>query len=159
MKNWKRIACALLAAVLMVALFAACGGGSEPKAVNTKTGTYDEMVAYLKAKGYIANDATPVDMNTTAGYTQDNTGGEMPYSTIADKAEDWGGLWLVWFDPNAEDQENYNSMASNGGTIVIMGGANIFQPAANSGRFAIAFAEDYAQKDAVLADFNALPKE
>ncbi len=157
MKKMKQILCALLAAVLMVALFAACSKEVTP--VNTNTCTYDEMVAYLKDKGYIAKDATPVDMNTTAGYVQDNTGGDMPFSTIGDKAEDWGGLWLVWFDPNAKDQEAYNSMASSGGTIVIMGGANIFQPAANSGRFAIAFAEDYAKKDDVLADFKALPKE
>ena len=160
MKTWKKALSLLLAAAMLAAVLTACGGSKGPDPVNTKTGTYDEMVEYLKAKGYIAADATPVDINTTAGYTTDNTGGEMPFSTVADKAEDWGGLWLFWFEDGGElYQSNFSGIGTNSGTIVIMGGANILQTAAYSGNFAIAFAEDYAQQDAVLADFNALPKE
>ena len=50
-------------------------GGS--KTVDPKTCTYDEMVDYLTAKGYISKDAAPVDMLTTEGYLTDNTGGGM----------------------------------------------------------------------------------
>lgn len=151
----KRIACALLALVLTLA---ACGGAKE---VNTKTGSFDDMVAYLIAKGYIAKDAAPVDINTTEGYVQDNTGGQMPVAVVADKAQDLGGLWLFWWDAaNPSDAyANYESMAANSGTIVIMGGAAVLQTAANSGNFAIAFAGDYAKADAALADFKSLPRE
>ena len=51
MKNTaKRTLCALLALMLTLSL-AACGGA---KTVDPQTCTYDEMVAYLTAKGYIA---------------------------------------------------------------------------------------------------------
>ncbi len=154
----------LLSIVLALALclsLAACGE-KEPDPVNAKTCTYDEMVDYLTAKGFIAEGTTPVDINTTAGYVQDNTGGEMPFSTVADKAEDWGGLWLFWFDGANQSEcytSNFANIAMNSGTIVIMGGANILQTAGYNGYFAIAFAEDYAQKDAALEAFNALPNE
>ena len=81
---------------------------------------------------------------------------------VADKAQDFGGLWLFWFDVEGDSelyQSNFQNIAMNGGTIVIAGGAALLQTEAYSGNFAIAFAEGYAQKDAVLADFNALPKE
>ena len=159
MKTLKKSLCARLAALMLAASLTACGGGA--KEVNTKTGSFDDMVAYLTEKGYIAKDATPVDINATEGYVTDNTGGQMPFATVADKAQDFGGLWLFWWDTAnpTDNYSTYESMAANGGTIVIMGGAAILQPAGTSGSFAIGFAEDYAQKDAALADFNALPKE
>ncbi len=161
MKKMRRALCMIFALTALVAVLAACGS-KEPDPVNTRTGTYDEMVEYFKAKGYIGEDVTPVDINTTAGYTKDNTGGEMPFSTVADKAEDWGGLWLFWFDGENQSEcylSNFADIEMHGGVIVVLGGANILEAAAYSGYFAIAFAEDYAQKDAVLADFNSLPSE
>ena len=159
MKTLKKSLCALLAALMLAASLTACGSGA--KAVNTKTGSFDDMVAYLTAKGYIAKDATPVDINTTAGYVTDNTGGQMPVAVVADKAQDYDGLWLFWWDSAdpSDAYANYESMAANGGTIVIMGGACVIKPEASSGNFAIGFAEGYAKKDAALADFKALPKE
>lgn len=156
MKNTaKRTLCALLALMLTLSL-AACGGA---KTVDPKTCTYDEMVAYLTAKGYIAKDAAPVDMLTTAGYVTDNTGGDLPFVPFADRAQDYDGLWLMWWD-SAAPSEAYTScfqnIAMNGGAVVYMGGAAVLPTAACSGNFAVAFAEGYAQKDAVLADFSAL---
>ena len=138
MKNTaKRTLCALLALMLTLSL-AACGGA---KTVDPQTCTYDEMVAYLTAKGYIAKDAAPVDMLTTAGYVTDNTGGDMPFVPFADKAQDYDGLWLMWWD-SAAPSEAYTScfqnIAMNGGVIVYMGGAAVLPTAACSGNFAVA---------------------
>lgn len=161
MKNLKKSLCMLLALLTLTVSLAACGS-KDPTPVNTKTGSFDDMVAYFTDKGYIAKDTAPVDMLTTAGYLTDNTGGDFPFAPFADQAKDYGGLWLMWWD-SATPSEAYSScfenIAMNGGTVVYMGGAAILSTAAYSGNFAIAFAEDYAQKDAVLADFNALPKE
>lgn len=161
MKTLKRSICALLAMLLLAASLTACGS-KDPAPVNTKTGSFDDMVAYLTAKGYIAKDATPVDMLTTEGYVQDNTGGDFPFVPFADRAEDFGGLWLMWWDsetPSEAYTSCFENIAANSGTVVYMGGAAVLQTAAYSGNFAIAFAEGYAQADAVTADFNALPKE
>lgn len=160
MKTLKKTICALLAMLMLTACLSACGS-KDTDPVNTAKCTYDEMVAYLTAKGYIAKDATPVDINSTEGYVQDNTGGEFPFVTIADKAEDFGGLWLFWWDTAnpTENYDTYTSMASNGGMIVFMGGAAVMETKAHSGNFAIAFADGYAKADDVLADFSALPKE
>lgn len=155
-KAAKRALCALLALVLTFGL-AACGGGAKP--VAPKTCTYDEMVGYLTAKGYIAKNASPVDMLTTEGYVTDNTGGDMPFVPFADKAQDYGGLWLMWWDaaaPSEAYESCFKNIAMNSGTVVYMGGAAVLQTAAYNGSFAIAFAEDYAQKDAALKDFSAL---
>ena len=73
-----RTLCALLALVLLCGL-TACGGA---KAVDPETCTYDEMVEYLTAKGYISKDAAPVDMLTTEGYLTDNTDGEIPFAPL-----------------------------------------------------------------------------
>lgn len=164
MKTFKKILCLALAALMLVSVLAACGGDKEEKGndvdpVNAKTCTYDEMVAYLKAKGYIADGTTPVDINTTAGYnTTDNAGGEIQ-PVWADKAEDYGGLWIFWWDlENQTDAyEIYTSMSANSGTMVYMGGAVVLEGASHNGAFAIYCADGYAQKDAVIADFTALP--
>ena len=151
----KRTLCALLALVLVCGP-AACGGA---KAVDPETCTYDEMVEYLTAKGYISKDAVPVDMLTTEGYLTDNTGGEVPFAPFADKAQDYDGLWLVWGDAAAPSEAYINcfqNLAMNGGTAVYMGGAAVLETAAHNGSFAIAFGDGYAQKEAAMADFQGL---
>ena len=151
----KRTLCALLALVFLCGL-TACGGA---KAVDPETCTYDEMVEYLTAKGYISKDSSPVDMLTTEGYLTDNTDGEIPFAPFADKAQDYDGLWLMWWDAAAPSEAYTNcfqNLAMNGGTVVYMGGAAVLETAAHNGSFAIAFGDGYAQKDAVTADFKAL---
>lgn len=157
-KAAKRTLCTFLAILLTLGL-AACGGS---KTVDPKTCTYDEMVDYLTAKGYISKDAAPVDMLTTEGYLTDNTGGEMLFAPFADKAMDYDGLWLMWWDsetPSEAYTNCFQNLAMNGGTVVYMGGAAVLETAAYNGSFAIAFAENYAQKDAVTADFQALSQK
>lgn len=157
-KALKRTLCALLTLVLMYGLVA-CGG---TEAVDPKTCTYDEMVEYLTAQGYISKDAVPVDMLTTAGYVTDNTGGEMPFVPFADKAWDYGGLWLMWWDSGASSEAYVNcfkNIGINNGTIVYMGGAAVLETAVYSGNFAIAFGEGYDQEEAVTAYFRELSQK
>lgn len=152
----KKISGALVM-VLILLHFAACGKNIEP--VDPKVCTYEEMVAYLTEKGYIDSEALPVDILTTEGYLTDNTEGSIPYAPVADRAEDYGGLWLFWWDTEKGSeayQECFENIAANGGTIVYGGGAAILQTEAVNGSFAIAFSEDYGKKDAALADFQAL---
>ena len=159
MKHLKRTITLLLAVVLAASCLTACGG-KDPEPVNTATCSYEEMVAYLTAKGYIAENAKPVDINTTEGYVTDNTGGEFPFATLADKADDYNGLWLFYWETGSDAYEGvYVNMAANDGMLVYMGGAVVLQTEAASGSFAIAFADGFAKKDAVLADFNALPNK
>lgn len=164
MKTLKKTLCLLLAAALLVTCLIGCAKkpeeAQEPDPVNTNTCSYEEMVAYLTAKGFIAKDAKPVDINTTEGYVTDNTGGEIPYAAMADKAEDFGGLWLFHWEKDSEAYNNvFVNAPANGNMLVYMGGACILQAEAINGLYAVAFAEDYAQKDAVLADFKALPNK
>ena len=159
MRTLKKVLCLSLALLLLAVLFTACGEKA-PDPVNTNTCSYEEMVAYLTAKGYIAKDAAPVDINTTEGYVTDNTGGEIPYAAMADKAEDFGGLWLFYWEKDSEAYNNvFVNAPANGNMLVYMGGACVLQAEAINGLYAVAFAEGYAQKDAVLADFNALPNK
>ena len=159
MRALKKVLCLSLALLLLAVLFTACGENA-PDPVNTNTCSYEEMVAYLTAKGYIAKDAAPVDINTTEGYVTDNTGGEIPYAAMADKAEDFGGLWLFHWEKDSEAYNNvFVNAPANGNMLVYMGGACVLQAEAINGLYAVAFAEGYAQKDAVLADFNALPNK
>lgn len=159
MRTLKKGLCLSLALLLLAVLFTACGEKA-PDPVNTNTCSYEEMVAYLTAKGYIAKDAAPVDINTTEGYVTDNTGGEIPYAAMADKAEDFGGLWLFHWEKDSEAYNNvFVNAPANGNMLVYMGGACVLQAEAINGLYAVAFAEGYAQKDAVLADFNALPNK
>ena len=159
MRALKKVLCLSLALLLLAVLFTACGEKA-PDPVNTNTCSYEEMVAYLTAKGYIAKDAAPVDINTTEGYVTDNTGGEIPYAAMADKAEDFGGLWLFHWEKDSEAYNNvFVNAPANGNMLVYMGGACVLQAEAINGLYAVAFAEGYDQKDAVLADFNALPNK
>ena len=153
-----------LLAIIRVALMAisciACA--KEPTPVNTKTCSYQEMVDYLTAKGFISKDAKPVDINKTEGYVTDNTGGELPFADLADKAEDYDGLYLFWWDGKNNSQlfqDRYENMIINGNTIVVMGGACIMSVEEVNGYFAIAFKDGYAQKDTVLKAFKELPNQ
>lgn len=144
-----------------------------------KPETYDEMVAYLQGKGFIAADATPVDMNATAGYLQtevyDDTFqfvGYAPFSeepvAFADIARDYDGLYLIWYDASengayAETWGNLKYALDAGDTKITYplafgatGVGLIPEMNANGSQFFIAFSEDYAQKDAVVAAFAAL---
>ena len=157
----KKLLCTVLALAMVFAL-AACGGGSDVEPVDPETCTFDEMVAYLTAKGYITEGAEGVDMLTTAGYLTDNTGGSLPTAPFADRAADYDGLWLMWWDVAGESeayQGVYVNMAANAGNIVYQGGAATLATSALNGPFAIAFAEGFADADAVLADFEALGAE
>lgn len=154
----KHIICSLLALALVLGL-TACGGS---KSVDPKTCTYDEMVSYLTGKGCIAKDASSVDMLTTEGYVTDNTGGELPFASFADKAQDFDGLWLMWWDsaaPSKAYTSCFQNIGMNGGMVVYMGGAATLETAAYNGSFAIAFGPDYAKADAVAADFKALTSQ
>lgn len=161
-KSVKKTICALLVVLTLAACLTACSSEETVTPPDPTTCTYDEMVEYLTAKGYIAEGTSPVDMLTTEGYVTDNTGGSFPTAPFADRAEDYDGLWLMWWDsetPSEAYTSCYTSMAMNNGAIVYMGGAAVIQSAAWNGNFAIAFAEDYAQADAVTEDFSALGNE
>ncbi len=130
--------------------------------LNTYESSYEDVLAYLIEKGVIAADVTPVDMNVTEGYITDNTGGQMPVAAIADKANDYNGVYLLWWDmKNPTDNiGSYTGLKLNG-MVVIMGGAATFDKiSANSGCFAIGFAEGTAEATvtAGVEAFNAIDK-
>lgn len=126
--------------------------------INAMTSSYDEMVEYLESKGYISKDTTPVDINETKGYLVDNTGGNFPDTIVADKAFDYDGMWLFWWDQveKTTNYETYASIKNNSGIIVLGGGAAILETSAANGSFAIAFSNDYAKKDEAVKDFKAI---
>lgn len=144
----------LLLAVLAVFVLVGCGAAKAPSA---STGSYEDVVAYMVEQKVISKDAAPVNINETEGYVVDNTEGQLPFSKVATVAEDYDGVWLFYFDQaDAEVEAQFSSMDLNDGVIVIMGGANVLQTASHKGNFAIAFAEDYADKDAALKAFEGL---
>lgn len=134
---------------------------TEGEALNAMTCTYDEMVEYLTSLGFISADCTPVDMNESSDYMTDNTGGEWEDFAIADKAYDYDGLWLMWWDQENQSDlyEVYTDMAANGNTILKGGGAAVLATAGKNGAFAIAFSEDYAQQDEALDAFYEVAGE
>lgn len=155
----KKATALLVAVVMMFGLFTGCGKSKETvKKPNAKTATYEEMVNYLIAEGYINKDAKPIDINKTKGYLKDNTGGQFTETQVADKAYDYSGLWLFWWDLDKKtaNYENYKGLAVNSGTIVLGGGAATLNTEGKNGAFAIAFSKNYANKDKVIADFSAL---
>ena len=158
MKYAKRFA-ALLVSMLLALLLSACS--SETAQPNARTASYDDMVAWLIQEGYISGQAHPIDINTTEGYVTDNTGGEFPTAVLADRAEDYDGLWLFWWDLENPTENNavYQNLKVNAGMMMVGGGAAVLQSAAQNGAYAIAFAEDYPQADAVTAAFEALPSD
>ena len=147
-KTVKRTICSLLALLLVCGL-AACGGSDGL--------TVEKGKLHMSTKA-----ALPPYEITTEGYLTDNTGGDIPYGPFADKAQDYDGLWLMWWDaatPSEAYTNCFQNLAMNEGTIVYMGGAAVLETAAYNGSFAIAFGEGYAQKEAVTADFQALSQK
>ncbi|WP_099204011.1 hypothetical protein [Scatolibacter rhodanostii] len=153
----RRVALFCIVSILSIMLVS-CGQKAEEVKINTKTSSVEDMVSYLKSKKYIAEDAQPVDINKTAGYLQDNTNGEFTDTAVADAAVDYDGIWIFWWnqDEPTDFIQVYNDMKVNSGVILLGGGAAMLQTEAQNGSFAIAFAEDYANKDAVLKDFQSL---
>lgn len=86
--------------------------------LNAFTATYEEMAAALGLTG------DGVDMMTNPGYVRKYDGTRDDVMAFADKAYDFGGVGLVWFDlvNGTEYMSNYSAMAVNSGVIVIMGG-------------------------------------
>lgn len=160
MKHAKKLMCLTLVLSAVLGL-CACGQG-KAAAPNAATAAYDDVVAYLKEGGVIADETGAVDINTTEGYVTDNTGGDFAVAEIADKAYDYDGLWLLWWDVANESelyQSNFQYIEMNEGIIVIQGGAATLQAEAYKGAYAIAFAEDYGKKDEALKLFNAMTEE
>lgn len=158
MKNWKRWMTAMTALVLTAGMLVGCKGESQ---INATTSSYEEMVAYLQEENVIAKDASAVNINETAGYLTDNTGGEIPFAAIADEANDYDGVYLFWWnlEEPSELYEMYESMQNNAGVIVYMGGAAILETEAQNGAYAIAFSDDYTNKEQALEVFLAIESE
>lgn len=131
--------------------------------LNTYESSWEDMVAHLTEKGVIAADAAQVDMLTTPGYLKMYDGSFNDTYAFADKAIDFGGVYLIWWnlaEPTSA-YDCYTSMLNNGGTIVVMGGMYTVNAApVASGSYALAFAEGYdeAAKTAALDVFNAIDK-
>ena len=140
---------------------AACGKKDDAPDIKTSSSSQEDLVSYFQSKGYIDKDAKPVDINETTGYLTDNTGGDFKETAVADKASDYNGLWIFWWDQkeHSDRYEVYESMKVNSGAILLGGGAAVLQTEAQNGAFAIAFAKDYGKKDEVLQDFKALPEK
>lgn len=155
-KKMIRMVTVLLAMTAMLLSLTACG--EKAPEVKTKTSSMQEMVAYLESKGYIEKGAKSVNINETTGYLKDNTGGQFTDTAVADEAYDYNGIWIFRWDLEnpTEFEATYNDMKANSGVIVLKGGAAVLETAAQNGAFAIAFAPDFANKDAVLKDFEAL---
>lgn len=157
--NRTRVIILLMASLMAMCVLFGCGGKTEVP--NVKTAKMEDMVSYFQEKGYIKEEAQSVNINETSGYLTDNTGGEFTDTTVADEAYDYDGLYIFWWDLEnpTENYENYESMGMNSGVIVIQGGAAIMETSAQNGAFAIAFSEDYADKDKVIEDFSSLSAE
>lgn len=129
--------------------------------LNTYESSWEDMVAHLTANGVIAADANQVDMLTTPGYLKMYDGTFNDTYAFADKAVDFGGVYLLWWnlvEPTSA-YDCYTGMFNNGGTIVVMGGMyTVTAVATPSGSFAIAFAEGYdeAAKTSALEVFQAI---
>lgn len=163
-KTMKKTAAAFLAAVTLCGLLAGCTPKEEKEEkleVNTSTSPYEDMVDYFIQEGFIPKDCEPVNINETTGYLQDNTGGEYTETKVADKAYDYEGLWLFWWDQENKSDlyEGYQSMAVNQGVIVFGGGAAVLGTDSQNGAYALAFSEDYEKKKEVIDAFEALEKE
>lgn len=112
--------------------------------VNVYVSEYDDMVAYLQTQGVISADAEPVDMNTTAGYLWEYaTGMTTEAIAFADKAYDYGGVYLMWWDiaNGSEYEDYYSSYSFSTGTIAVGGGQYTLPFSSTSGFYAIAFAD------------------
>lgn len=131
--------------------------------LNTYESSWEDMVAHLTTNGVIAADAAQVDMLTTPGYLKMYDGTFNDTYAFADKAVDFGGVYLMWWnlaEPTSA-YDCYTGMLNNGGNIVVMGGMYVVNAVAtSSGSYAIAFAEGYDEtaKTTALDVFNAIDK-
>lgn len=160
MRTLRKAVCVGLAVCLLGSAFAGCGK-KEAKAPSAKTGSMEDVAEYLKAGGVIESTENPVNINETEGYVTDNTGGQFAVAALADKACDYDGVWLFWWDleNQTEAYEVYDSMKANAGVMVYMGGAAILETKAHKGAFAIAFAEGFEKEEKALELFNAMTEE
>ncbi len=114
--------------------------------LNTYESSWDDMVAYLTEKGVISAEAEQVDMLTTTGYLKKYDGTFEETYAFADKAVDFGGVYLCWWNlvETTDAYTCYTGMIQNVGNIVVNGGMYVVPVVfANYGSFAIGFAEDY----------------
>lgn len=133
--------------------------------INAYKTDYDQMVAYLQKEGIIDVDAQAVDMNTTAGYANKYDGTKEDVVAFADKANDYNGVQLIWFDllGGSEYASNCSALTFNDGVIPVMGGMYTISTGAYNGSYALAFAEGYdetkmaAACDALKAIENVKP--
>lgn len=119
--------------------------------LNTYESGWDEIVAHLTEKGVIASDATQTDMLTTAGYLKKYDGTFEETYAFADKAVDFGGVYLVWWDlvNTTSAYDCYTAMANNPGYILVGGGMySVNATFESSGSYAIGFAEGYDENAA-----------
>lgn len=119
---------------------------------NVYVSDYDDVVSYLQGKGVLSSDTDPVNIIETAGYLWDGSTYAVSTEAVAfaDKAYDYDGVWLIWWDiSNGSQYEDvYTSMANNSGSIVVNGGQYSCPTSSYSGFYAIAF------KDAVEATYS-----
>lgn len=158
MRKLTKKTAAIIAVLSICGMMTGCTAKEEKIKVNASTSSYEDMVSYFEQEGFISEDCEPVDINETVGYLQDNTGGQFTETKVADKAYDYDGLWLFWWDQENQTElyENYQSMGVNQGTIVLEGGAAVLQTEAANGAYALAFSEDYEKKQDVIDAFEAL---
>ena len=137
----KKTVAVIIATATVCGMTAGCTPKEEKIEVNASTSPYEDMVDYFEQEGFILEDCEPVDINETTGYLTDNTNGEFTETKVADKAYDYDGLWLFWWDQENKTDlyGNYESMAANQGTIVLAGGAAVLETEAANGAYAIAF--------------------
>ena len=160
-KKMKKTVAVIIATATVCGMTAGCTPKEEKIEVNASTSPYEDMVDYFEQEGFILEDCEPVDINETTGYLTDNTNGEFTETKVADKAYDYDGLWLFWWElENKTDlYGNYESMATNQGTIVLAGGAAVLETEAANGAYAIAFSEDYEKKQDAAKAFETLENE
>ena len=97
-KKMKKTVAVIIATATVCGMTAGCTPKEEKIEVNASTSPYEDMVDYFEQEGFILEDCEPVDINETTGYLTDNTNGEFTETKVADKAYDYDGLWLFWWD-------------------------------------------------------------
>lgn len=140
-----------MAAALSGMLFAGCAKEALP-VPDQSTGTMEEMVSYLQAKGVIKADTEPVDINVTDGYMIDNSEGVVVETAVADKALDYDGLWIYWWDPEEENEYDaiFDGIFETGGKIELFYGLKEQTMSLMYGNFGFVFAEGYENGNAVI---------
>lgn len=138
---------------------------------NTYATSFDDMVKYLAEKKVIADAANGVDINTNGGYLKKYDGTYDDALKVADKAVDYDGVWLFWWDvANGSDtMSNWANLPTSGNTIVVQGGMYTLPVMAYSGYYALSFKEgvehvrnfsyDWSAEGADYNDYQAKQKD